>query len=257
MGCAQSHNALFPKQSTTSIATNTSTTPPPPPQPSNDSTTSSSCDGDKVFLSISSPPASSNDNSHNNNTPVLFPMLTFVPTASSQQQPQQLELSVTAPGNVSITLRSYGTSFDDLTTPIADEVCHTSTMREATEAVKKALEHAPMHNIIVAGIPMSAITSNVGVTVQLPRSRKDDSLRCWLDTSTVEVRFDDPVATADAYHLWNHIRGNVPPPQHCVENADDAEEEGEEEDDLQDIFKTTRDVRCDASSVSEVIEEIH
>eukprot|EP00759_Apiculatamorpha_spiralis_P042113 PhF_6_TR40408/c2_g1_i1/m.60216 len=110
-----------------------------------------------------------------------------------------------------ITLRSYGNSETLDEVGLDSEIQPSEVLREATEAVRKAMSVTPLELIVVAGIPMASFeedgkivdSERRGSTSE--RRRHRPNVREWIDTSLVEVRYDDHTATKDAWDAWNKI----------------------------------------------------
>eukprot|EP00759_Apiculatamorpha_spiralis_P015001 PhF_6_TR21696/c0_g1_i3/m.30983 len=148
---------------------------------------------------------------------------------------------------VCVTVKSYDEDDGD---DVVDEVCPTSTVRDATDAVKKAMEVTPLENIILAGIPMCSMMPS---TLLQHHYLKHARVRSWLGSCEVEVTFDDPTATSDAWGVWKAIQG-----KQGEEGDRDNNKEG-----YDGLFNTTRNtgVVCEGGdednndTTSDVIEQ--
>eukprot|EP00759_Apiculatamorpha_spiralis_P044871 PhF_6_TR41693/c0_g1_i3/m.63242 len=85
---------------------------------------------------------------------------------------------------------------------IEEEMCTSEVFREAKGLVRKALQTTPFEHIVLAGIPFLTV---MAMTSQHHVPCKDLDIRQWIDTATVEVRYDNAQALEDAWHVWKHV----------------------------------------------------
>eukprot|EP00759_Apiculatamorpha_spiralis_P014999 PhF_6_TR21696/c0_g1_i1/m.30981 len=127
----------------------------------------------------------------------VYQMINFSSVSDTQTTTRESQ----ADSVVCVTVKSYDEDDGD---DVVDEVCPTSTVRDATDAVKKAMEVTPLENIILAGIPMCSMMPS---TLLQHHYLKHARVRSWLGSCEVEVTFDDPTATSDAWGVWKAIQG--------------------------------------------------
>eukprot|EP00759_Apiculatamorpha_spiralis_P042114 PhF_6_TR40408/c2_g1_i2/m.60217 len=104
-----------------------------------------------------------------------------------------------------ITLRSYGNS--ETTTWMDSEIHPCEILREATDAVRKAMSVTPLEYIVVAGIPISLFSHPDTATQYKPQVA--ETVREWIDHGERKVSFHDPKGLEDAWKVWSQIRNST------------------------------------------------
>eukprot|EP00759_Apiculatamorpha_spiralis_P005015 PhF_6_TR12997/c0_g1_i4/m.20570 len=209
MGCAtskhhhQMNQTLTPQLQAAKFVPHLEMNHPPPPPPPPETTNNSSSQEQKVFPFTSFIPISH----------VAQGTATSFNTHSSGHSTGSFNVSV---GCKNQNSHNESNTMDD---DVVEELCPASTMQEATEAVKTAMEVTPLENIILAGISFSFILESshnnyeyFGDDDAPNRQRKHEVFRRWIDTGEIEVRFDDPMATSDAWKVWKTIYARDGPP---------------------------------------------
>eukprot|EP00759_Apiculatamorpha_spiralis_P005013 PhF_6_TR12997/c0_g1_i2/m.20568 len=210
MGCAtskhhhQMNQTLTPQLQAAKFVPHLEMNHPPPPPPPPETTNNSSSQEQKVFPFTSFIPISH----------VAQGTATSFNTHSSGHSTGSFNVSV---GCKNQNSHNESNSMDD---DVVEELCPANTMQEATEAVKTAMEVTPLENIILAGISFSFILESshnnnyeyFGDDDGPNRQRKNEVFRHWIDTGEIEVRFDDPMATSDAWKVWKTIYARDGPP---------------------------------------------